>query len=611
MNEPAHNMDVGRIAAVIARRWKTVLALVILTTMAAYAYVTFMAKPVYESTALVTYQAPDRSTNPTGGALPVTGVTREEIGTLVANATSPTVVDKAAVIAGIPAEQLRRQVRVQAYGEASIVAFIARDGDPATAAAYANAWAKAFVDDRRGAVSKVLTAEVKRATRAVAQSTADVAKQPKDARDYSARTAAVTDLQSAQSNLNLWTAAISVSNQAQAPDAAVWPKKTLTLIAALLAGLGIGSGVALLTARVDNRLRLDDVDLLPTAVMGRVPVSPRAPKNAPLGPTNAEPIVADSFAALGSRALLDRMGDGAHVILVTSARSGEGKSSVASNLASALALGGRRVVLVDADMRRPTQDVVFPMLQGKPGLSQVLTRASDLESALTLVAPNLAVVGSGPRHSNASMLLASVAMRQLVERLAEISEVIVIDAPPVLAVNDALAIAPAADQVLHVARVGSSDMQELIETNARLATAAQTPQAIVLVGTDRPEGYGYDKELQALAKVPNAAPQAQPGMRPTAPRPEPAAPAAPTGTARPDSSMPPAAPPPRQAVVGAGPVPSPAPAPPSSPPHAAPGVAPNAMPPMRDAVLPSVNPSMRAPSGPPVPPSHPGQGAVA
>jgi capsular exopolysaccharide synthesis family protein len=213
------------------------------------------------------------------------------------------------------------------------------------------------------------------------------------------------------------------------------------------------------------------------------------------------------------------------VILVTSARSGEGKSSVAANLSSALALGGRRVVLVDADMRRPTQDVVFPMLQDRPGLSQVLTRGAELESALTLVAPNLAAIASGPRHSNASVLLASVAFRQMLERLAQISEVIVVDAPPVLAVKDALAIAPAADQVLLVARVGASDVAEVNEAHGYIASAARTPQSMVLMGTERPQGYGYDQELRVAPRMamPGQAPQAAgvPGAipAPAAPRP--------------------------------------------------------------------------------------------
>ncbi|MCW2925192.1 MAG: chromosome partitioning protein [Thermoleophilia bacterium] len=509
MNE-RQGVDVARVASIVGSRWKTVLAITILAAMAAYGYVTFVAKPVYEATALVTYQAPDKSNNPTRGALPSSGITREDVGTLVALAGRQEIVEAAAAKLGIKPDALRHSVRVQAFGEASVVSFIARDGSTKGAADRANAWANAFVNDRVRASSSALSSIITDRQRDLTEAKKAYARQPADDHDPQSLNQAIGAFNEARSQKTLWTGAISLSNSAQAPDAAVWPKKSLTMFAALLIGLGIGSGVALLTARVDNRLKDDEFDALPAPVLARVPLSPRAPKTTPLGPAMAEPIVADSFAALGARVMLDRHGDGAHVILVTSARSGEGKSSVAANLASALALGGRRVVLVDADMRRPTQDQVFPMLQNRPGLSQVLTRGAELEGALTLVAPNLAAIASGPRHANASVLLASVALRQMIERLSQISEVIVIDAPPVLAVNDALAVAPAASQVLLVARVGASDLGEVTEAHTRIGSAAQTPQAIVLVGTERPEGYGYDQELRAPNRggVPAPAPQA-------------------------------------------------------------------------------------------------------
>ena len=552
-------LDVGRMAGIIAGRWKTVLAMVLVVASVAYSYVTFLAHPVYETTALATFQAPARDANPTGGALPSSGVTREDIATLVANATNTRVVDQAAKAADITPKELRGSVQVRPFGDASIVAFTARADSPKAAADRANAWARAFVNERVALVRTNLAATVTDAQSAV-KSFPRVLKP--ESTQFGDKAAADAALRDAKSDLREWSAALSVSNTAEAPDAAVWPKKSLTMIASLIIGLGLGAGLALVTARVDHRLHGDEYDELPAPVLVRVPNSARAPKGQPLGPANAEPIVADSFAGLGSRVMLDRIGDGAHVILVTSARSGEGKSSVAANLASSLALGGRRVVLVDADMRRPTQDQVFPMLQNRPGLSQVLTRGAELEAALTLVAPNLAAISSGPRHANASMLLASVAFRQLLDRLSQISEVIVVDAPPVLAVNDALAVAPAAQQVLLVARVGTSDLGEIREAHGRLTSSASTPQAMVLVGTERPQGYGYDQELRVTGRVamPGPAPQAfatstavevaaQPAAAQPMPQAQPAGPAAVPMTA--PQAMPHAVPPAPHATPGA------------------------------------------------------------
>lgn len=94
-------LDVARVLGIIGQRWKTVLSITLLAAMAAYGYVTFVAKEVFEATALVTYQSPDKATNPTSGALPSSGITREDIGTLVANAGSQQVVEAAAREAGV------------------------------------------------------------------------------------------------------------------------------------------------------------------------------------------------------------------------------------------------------------------------------------------------------------------------------------------------------------------------------------------------------------------------------------------------------------------------------------------------------------------------------
>jgi non-specific protein-tyrosine kinase len=530
MNNDTTSLDVGRVLSIVSHRWKIVVAIAIVTVSIAYAYVNFLASPVYEATALVTYQAPAKDDNPTAGALPSTGVTREDISTLVANASAPSVVNSAAAKLAIKPQQLRSSVAVGPHGDASVVSFVAKGATPKEAADKANAWADAFVSDRMAKAKKTLDSTVSDAQKSYNAYPKNL---KQDSPNLTDRTVALGNLNKAKSARNQWLGALSASNPALEPDAAIWPKKTMTLVAALIIGFGLGSGVALLTARVDNRLHDDEFDSLPAPVLVRVPKSPRAPKNTPLGPANAEPMVADSFAGLGARVMLDRIGEGAHTILVTSARSGEGKSSVAANLASSLALGGRRVVLVDADMRRPTQDQIFPSLQGRPGLSQVLTRGAELDASLTLVSPNLAAISSGPRHANASMLLASVAFRQLLDRLSKISEVIVIDAPPVLAVNDALAVSPAADQVLLVARVDTSDLGEVNEAHSRLNSAASTPQAIVLVGTERPEGYGYDQELRANRPGMMPAPAPQALTPPQSVRPPASMPAAQRGAATP------------------------------------------------------------------------------
>lgn len=505
-------LDLRRMLSIIAHRWYIVLLFTLLVAGAAVGYAKGVAKPVYESTALVTYQDPSRNDNPTGGTLPSTGITRENIQTLIGAAGRPDIVKSGAKAAGITGDELRRSVQVRPHGDASIIDFVARASTAQQAASYANSYAHAFVQDRRTAAVSHIDNQIKIQRRALAQFPKVM--KTEDPRNLTRTTleGQLTDLQTQRLQ---WASALQVSSEAQQPIDFIWPKTSLMLFVAVLVGFGLGSGVALLTGRADRRLHGDEWDELPAPVLVRVPNSRSAPRNAPMGPERADPQIADAFAALGARVLLDRSGEGAHIVIVSSARSGEGKSTVAANLAAGLAQGGRRVVLLDADMRRPTQAEIFPQLRSRPGLSQILMGATQVEHALTLAAPNLAAIGSGPRQSNASTLLASIAFRTLVERLTGICEVLVIDTPPVLAVADALAIAPHAQQVLLCARVGTSNTEEIEQAHARFAAAAPVEQAVVLVGTQRPSGYGYESDdLWPGSALPAGSPQPAAGAQP-------------------------------------------------------------------------------------------------
>ena len=489
--QPTHDgIDLGRVISAVTDRWYVVAGCVALVVVVAAGYAKIIAKPVYEATAMVSYTDPKRSENPTS-AMPSTGITRENIQTLIGAAGRSVVMSAAATRAGVEAKDMQRDVRIGAHGDASIIDVIARSTSAHESAALANAYAHAFVDDRRRQASIGLDAQIAATTRDLAALPRKLAAD--DARSVLSNTLR-TQLSDQQAAKRDWLNSLQVSAEAQPPSVPVWPRTTLMIGVALVIGFGLGVGLALVLARTDRRLHGDEWDELPAPVIVRVPSALHAPRSGPISPHTADPQVADAFAALGARMLLDRSGDGAHVVMVSSARSGEGKSSVSANLAAALAASGRRVVLVDADMRRPTMGDVFPALNGRPGLSQVVTGVAQVEQALTLVAANLAALGSGPRQGNASTLLASVSFRSLVDRLTGICEVVIIDTPPVLAVTDALAIASLADHVLVCARVDVSNSGEVAVASERIREAAGVSQSVVLVGTDRPVGYGYDTE---------------------------------------------------------------------------------------------------------------------
>lgn len=136
-------------------------------------------------------------------------------------------------------------------------------------------------------------------------------------------------------------------------------------------------------------------------------------------------------------------------LLVTSPTPGEGKSFISSNLAVAFAQTGKRVILVDADLRKPTLHRVFGLVNNIGVTSALVSDAADVEAALqTTATPELRVMTSGPLPPNPSELLSSHKMQELLTHLQSLCDVVIIDSPPVLVVSDTAVLASRADGVL-------------------------------------------------------------------------------------------------------------------------------------------------------------------
>jgi capsular exopolysaccharide synthesis family protein len=154
--------------------------------------------------------------------------------------------------------------------------------------------------------------------------------------------------------------------------------------------------------------------------------------------------------------------------LITSPDALEGKSTMAANLAVVMAQDGKSVVLVDADLRRPMQHKIF-RLPNSTGLTRTLFDGRvGLDGRLQETGiENLRVLTAGPLPPNPSELLGSERMRNLIERLDELADVIVFDSPPVLPVTDAAVLAPRVDGVLIVAEAGQTRhgaVRQMVET---------------------------------------------------------------------------------------------------------------------------------------------------
>jgi capsular exopolysaccharide synthesis family protein len=155
-------------------------------------------------------------------------------------------------------------------------------------------------------------------------------------------------------------------------------------------------------------------------------------------------------------------------LLVTSAGPGEGKSTTAANLAIAMAQGDRSVLLVEADLRRPSVHTLFRQ-PSTPGLSSFLVGDSLLAAILLKTAvPNLSVVVSGPIPPNPAELLGSRRMHEFLDNVSERFDLVILDSPPALAASDACAVAPHVDGVLLVVDSGRTPQVALRRAKERI-----------------------------------------------------------------------------------------------------------------------------------------------
>lgn len=204
--------------------------------------------------------------------------------------------------------------------------------------------------------------------------------------------------------------------------------------------------------------------------------------------------VAESYRALRTSILLSSIGSAPKVIMVTSALPQEGKTTTSINTAIVLAQKGGKVLLVDADMRRPTIHQTFK-LRNRTGLSTVLTGSSSADDLIvpSSILPNLFVLPAGPPPPHPAELLDSNMMRSLLEKWRQEYDHIVIDTPPVLSVTDAVLLSAQMDSVLLVIRSAQTSKDALRRSRDILAQVNARVMGVVVNAIDlqSPDAYYY------------------------------------------------------------------------------------------------------------------------
>lgn len=288
-----------------------------------------------------------------------------------------------------------------------------------------------------------------------------------------------------------------IVDRAESSDSPVSPKKKLVYLAALILAFIVGFSIVLFKESLSRTVMFqkDIEDLTQLPVIGEITVD-KTKKNIVIG-TSERTLIAEQFRRLRTTLHYLDIGHDKKRIMVTSGISGEGKSFVASNLALSLALTGKRVVLLDFDLNKPTLSAklnihmergITEYLKGEAGLNEILTPTS--------INNNLFFIAPGQLPDSPSELLTNGVAGDLLDELGQVFDHIVIDMAPVGPVSDAYIVSPYCDITLYIVRHGYTPKTflERLDINNKLnklTNAAIVFNGVSQRGYGQAYGYGY------------------------------------------------------------------------------------------------------------------------
>jgi len=291
-----------------------------------------------------------------------------------------------------------------------------------------------------------------------------------------------------------------VISQAVVPRFASHPPVLAIMATAVVLAAGGGGVLAVMLERADNTIQSTSQlrSITPLRVLGTLPVARRRRRS----PAQSVLDGSDSAYLEHLRTIALRAGAAGpapvKVLLVTSSVSGEGKSTAASSLARMLALSGRRVMLIDADLRAPTMHKVLGLRRNR-GLAEFIQEGLGLDEVVQRdEASGCDVIAAGHCRGASADVLSSLRMQELIGHLAITYDTVIIDSPPVLAVCDAHILARMADRTVMMVRWKSTQVSTLVSALQRLSDDNVPVDGIVLSQVDgkKYSVYGYsDSEI--------------------------------------------------------------------------------------------------------------------
>jgi polysaccharide biosynthesis transport protein len=252
------------------------------------------------------------------------------------------------------------------------------------------------------------------------------------------------------------TGAIRVIDEAIYAEGPLGTNRLAYLIFGAILSLFVGLGLAITLDSLDNRLKttFDVEEMLGIPVTTLIPRAIGPGSSALARVTYTDPLspIAEAYRFLRTDLLLCTETNGAKSIMVATAKPGQGGTITAANLGISLAMDGKRVILVDADMRRPSLHRIFKA-PNDYGLSNLLANEKDLEEVIfSTEIENLLLIPGGPEPSNPSELLGSERMKRLTAKLSEHADFVLFDTPSAIAFTDAVVLSRIVDGVVLVVR---------------------------------------------------------------------------------------------------------------------------------------------------------------
>jgi tyrosine-protein kinase len=492
LNPSVDEQGLARYATTIRERKWLIIFTVLLTTFAAVAYV-LTATKVYEAES-------DILVTPVSGSDPVYA----SLG-LIHDSSDPTrdVETASRLITTVnvarrvkttlndprPASALLKKVTVQPVAQSNIVAVTAEGNSPREAQRLANTFSLEAVNERTDVFHKQLDSSI-----------ANLKQQVPSGASTTDPNSLAAQLQRMQTLRSANDPTMRVETLAERPTDPSSPKPKLSIAAGVLAGLVLGIGGAFALQVLDPRLRREEQlrRLYGLPILARIPKDSRAHGAGALAPEQLSPGTIEAYRTLRATLAASRGREvGATSILVTSPSPSEGKTTSAINLASSLALAGNKVILIEADLRRPAIGKALG-IEPRNGTGSVLLETVELEDALetTRAYGNYLQVLCADYSGAASGWMADrlflPSAQKLVSDAKRLADYVVIDSPPLSEVIDALALAQRADEVLVVVRLGKSHLTKLAHLAELLSRHAIRPVGFAVVGAQTStEGYYY------------------------------------------------------------------------------------------------------------------------